>query len=200
MAPSSNASSNEVRLGAFYDLGRKELLLRFDYSAYARAYQAKNPEGRILADNRRDVWLPLCDSMRTLRSSETLGMVIIFRSKEERRTWLDRSVLGEGVDTSDSEYGVRFKRIWSQTEIENALNYSSSSRDNLGVPKIREEGHSRPGSRSEKNRPSQQQYPVVESRSSKPPAHYQPVVSRASRPLNIPADSTGSADRRYSFS
>lgn len=159
--PPSDAGSGEIRLGVFYDFSRKELLLRFDSGAYARAYQAKNPEGRILADNRKEVWLPLCDSMRTLRSSDTYGMVIIFRSKEERRTWLHRSVLGSDVDTSEGEYGVRFKRSWSKTEIEQALEYSGSARDNLLVPKDGQDPYSRPGSSQKKNHPRSKPPPVV---------------------------------------
>lgn len=199
MAPPSNASSDEIRLGVFYDFGRKELLLRFDSSAYARAYQAKNPEGRILADNRREVWLPVCDSIRMLRSSDTYGMVIIFQSKEERRTWLDRSILGEDINTSDGEFGVRFKRSWSQTEIEKALDYSGPYRNSLQVPKDKQEPHSRPGSRHKKNHPPQPQYAPVESPPSKPPAYFEPVKSPGSKPIYVPVDSRASGHRRLSF-
>jgi hypothetical protein len=200
MPPPSDASSGEIRIGVFYDFSRKELLLRFDSSAYARAYQAKNPEGRILADNRKEVWLPLCDSMRTLRSSDGFGMVIIFRSKEERRKWLDRSVLGEDVNTSDGEYGVRFKRNWSRTEIEKALDYPGSLRDSLQVPKDKQEPHSRPGSRQEKNHPRQPQYAPVESPPSNRPAYFEPVQSPGSTPFYMPVESKASRPRRLSNS
>ncbi|KAF2020409.1 hypothetical protein BU24DRAFT_416108 [Aaosphaeria arxii CBS 175.79] len=191
--PSDASSSGEVRVGVFYDLSRKELLLRFDSSAYARAYQRKNPEARILADNRKEVWLPLCDSMRTLRSSDTCGMVIIFRSKEDRRLWLDRSVLGTDINTSDGEYGVRFKRSWSRNEIERALDYAGASRDSLGVPQDKHNPHSRPGSRNGQNTPRHPQYRPVESPPSNPPPHFEPVQSPGSKPAYFPVDSRPSA-------
>lgn len=122
MANSSDGPSDKVKLSVTYEFTRKELLLHFDNSSYARAYQAINPEGRIFVDNDKEVWLPLSDSIKALRSSDAYGMVILFRSKEERRSWLDRTVLGEDVNTSDNQYGVRFRRTWSRIEIEKTLN------------------------------------------------------------------------------
>lgn len=154
MAPPSDAPSGDIRLGVFYEFSKKELVLRFESSTYARAYQAKNPEGRIYNDRTREVCLPICDSMRTLRSSEPYGMVIIFKSKDDRRNWLNQSVLGEDLNTSDGDYGVRFKRAWSRKELEKKLDTAQNPRQSLGPPKDKEDGHSRPGSRQGTDHPA----------------------------------------------
>ena len=172
MATPSDVSSAEIKLGLFYDLGKKEILLRFESSAFALAYQAKNPEGRILAEKPREVWLPICESMKSLRSSDGYGMVIVFRSKEESKTWLNRSVLGEDVNTSEGEYGVRFKRAWTRNEFLDHLAYAGYS---LKVPKDQQDPHSRPASRQGKNPAPQPYYEPYESAKINPPRNFRHV-------------------------
>lgn len=185
MPPPSDASSSaEVKLGVYYDLGRKEIQLRFESSGYALAYQAKNPEARIYADKPRDVWLPIDDSMRSLRSSDGYGMVIIFKSKEHGRTWLSRSVLGADVSTSDGEFGVRFKRAWTRKDFDKCLDITGSQRG-LRVPNDRASPDSRPPSRNERSPVSPQ--PAAGNSDGKPRnnppqrGYYEPYDSPASK-------------------
>ena len=191
----SDASSNaEVKLGFYYDLGKKEILLRFDSSAFASAYQAKNPEGRILADQPREVWLPVTSDMKSLRSSDGYGLVIVFHSKEARRTWLNRSVLGEDVNTSDGEYGVRFKRIWLRGEFDQRLDYPVYSlRSSLGVPGDRDHDRQDPRSRpvSRDGRSPAPRLPPP------PPPAYEPYVSMGSSNYYEQVESRGSERPRY---
>lgn len=88
--------------------------------------------------------------MRSLRSSDGYGMVIVFKSKESRRSWLSRSVLGEEVSTSDGEYGVRFRRAWTRKEFDKYLG-TSDYRRGLRALDDRTTQDARPPSRNERN-------------------------------------------------
>jgi hypothetical protein len=129
--PSPKSKSSHALLGAYYDLQKKELLLRFEKDDYARHYQVKNPEARIFAEHPSDVWLPTCEGMKALRNSDGHGMLIIFHSLEERQIWLKRSILGEEVHTSADEYAVRFKRAWARGKFEALLDYDGTDNPRL---------------------------------------------------------------------
>ncbi|KAE9374874.1 hypothetical protein N431DRAFT_438271 [Stipitochalara longipes BDJ] len=132
MAGRSDTSSTGIRLDVFYYFGEKELMIRFQTREQAVAYQAKNPEGRILADKGEcDVWLPIHWTMKCFRSS-SLGMIIIFGSKDEARVWQQRSVLGQRIE---GEAGVFIQRDWSEKEFQKLLGVSSSNLRSL-MPKM----------------------------------------------------------------
>jgi hypothetical protein len=124
MSNQSDTSSTGIRLGIFYYLIEKELMIRFQTSEQALAYHAKNPEGRILADKGKcDVWLPVSSKMTCLRSS-SLGMIIVFESKDDAKAWRQRSVLGHEIE---GEAGVCIPREWSHKELQKLLHDSSTN-------------------------------------------------------------------------
>ncbi len=101
-------------------------MICFETREQALAYQLKNPEGRILFDKGEcKVWLPICSSMKYLRSS-SLGMVIIFESKDTAKAWAQRSILGEEM-SSGEEVGVSISRDWSFKELQKLIGHFSTS-------------------------------------------------------------------------
>ncbi|KAL7920622.1 hypothetical protein ACQKWADRAFT_298008 [Trichoderma austrokoningii] len=108
-------SNSVVRLLFEFDFSKREFLLRFESSSQAAAYQALNPEARILEDQPWDVWLPYPPEMSSLRSS-SLGMVAIFKSLSAAEKWHKRTYLSSVANLS-GDHGVYFKREWSNTEL-----------------------------------------------------------------------------------
>lgn len=118
----SNASKNrapKLWLDVRFDLERKELMIGFTKSEQARAYQMKNPESRIFADeSQRDVWLPMLPTMKYIRSSID-GLAIFFTSAEAAKKWCDRSILGHLRSQSKQE--VYIQREWEEEKLDEQL-------------------------------------------------------------------------------
>lgn len=108
-----------ARLQFEFDFSKREFVLRFESRTHAAAYQALNPEARILEGQPRDVWLPYPPEMSSLRSS-SLGMAAIFQNQAAAEKWQRRTCLG-GVANFSGDPGVYFKRDWSYTELEERL-------------------------------------------------------------------------------
>jgi hypothetical protein len=115
----SNASKNrapKLWLDVRFDLERKELMIGFTKSEQARAYQMKNPESRIFADeSQRDVWLPILPSMKYIRSSID-GLAIFFTSADAAKRWCDRSILGHLRSQNKQE--VYIQREWEEERLD----------------------------------------------------------------------------------
>ncbi|KAK1241390.1 hypothetical protein MKX08_001364 [Trichoderma sp. CBMAI-0020] len=121
-----------VRLQFEFDFSKREFVLRFESRTHAAAYQALNPEARILEGQPRDVWLPYPPEMSSLRSS-SLGMAAIFQSLAAAEKWHKRTCLG-GVATFSGDHGVYFKRDWSYAELEERLGSRRASLKPLPSP------------------------------------------------------------------
>lgn len=105
-----------IQLEIRYDLFQKEFIIRFETKSQARAYQSKNPEGRIFADkDERDVWIPRNSSMKHLRFS-SYGLAIVFESSEGAKVWRERSILAK--EHPDEPATVYIKRDWRRVEFE----------------------------------------------------------------------------------
>ncbi|MCJ1240247.1 hypothetical protein MMC14_008247 [Varicellaria rhodocarpa] len=83
----------------------QELKISFNNPALARAYQSKNPEARIFADEgEANVWLPISTSVRASHN----GFTVTFDTKNSTEVWCKKSLLGEQGVFSSNDFEVYF--------------------------------------------------------------------------------------------
>ncbi len=133
--PVTPVTPGRTRLEVFFDLEKKELVLRFESRELARVYQNRNPEGRIFADQPTDVWLPMNQHMKTLRNGSH-GMTVSFDSKEAAAEWQRLTILGMVTTFGVGTHGVAFKRDWTTADLRQRLGdfFLSPQSSNYGSP------------------------------------------------------------------
>lgn len=91
---------------------RKEFVVRFPESQTAAAYQRKNPEGRIFADECKEaVYLPLPKDMVSMRASRQPEFSFIVNFDTEKAAYLwSQKINGLGYVDDDDEFEVRILR------------------------------------------------------------------------------------------
>ena len=81
--------SAKVPLSSWWCLIRNELVISFPDSQSASEYQRANPEGRILSQANREVYLPRPQGLIAIRcsSQSNYSLVLEFASEEETMAW-----------------------------------------------------------------------------------------------------------------
>ena len=110
-----------------YDFTSKELMIGFFTREQALAYQAKNPEARILAAAEKCVWLPIPSDMKCLRASG-FGFVMCFNDAYAAQKWCSRSVLGRPYYDTRDNTDVYIRREWKETELNAWLGANQAGR------------------------------------------------------------------------
>jgi len=119
MAPPTKIAAKKKCIDIWFDLDRKELVIDFDTIDQARAYQMKNPESRIFAEeNQCSVWLPISPSMKHIRGYGD-GLAISFSSVEIAKIWCSRSILGRPRSSNSKE--VYILGSWVEHELAERL-------------------------------------------------------------------------------
>lgn len=92
---SSTKMADTTWLDIFYDFTKKELKIDFKNALLAQQYQARNREGRILADNNTSVWIPTPDNILHFRASSSRAgsFVMHFDNAAAASAWCRRVVV-----------------------------------------------------------------------------------------------------------
>ena len=87
--------SAKLPLSSWWCLIRNELVIGFPNSQSASEYQRANPEGRILSQATRDVYLPRPQGLIGIRcsSQKDYSLVLEFASEEETMAWHAKALI-----------------------------------------------------------------------------------------------------------
>lgn len=109
-------SNPTTALNVFFYFQKQELKLSFNSPNQAAAYQNRNRESRIFANEPSAVYLPLSASMVYIRDSSK-GLVLGFSTQEDADRWCQTSILGR----KHGQYEVHIGRGWTGEQLNQAL-------------------------------------------------------------------------------